>query len=219
MKRTLTALALLAFVAACSNSGQSSSSSASGAAGSAAPAASNPTGFPLYQNSTVLSSHEFSEKAGSQTVSGTEVIAENAATLAQLGEWINGLGTTPPAGYAVAATGSALATGRAKARSLGVEFQVFTHEVNGKQRAMVVLAVDPRTFDAKAGFVLSNIGKFKMLPQSFKDTIDAQAKARTGFSVSDALDPNTPIGAALAAVNTLESSGNRGVVLIDGTKQ
>jgi len=219
MTRTLAALALLALVTACSNSGQSGSQSASGTTASAAPAATNPTGFPLYENSTVISSHDFTSKAGSQSVTGTEVIAQNSATLAQLGDWIKGLGTAPPTGYEVAATGSTLEVGRAKARAIGVEFQVFTHEVGGKKRAMVVLAVDPKTFDEKAGFVLSNIGKFKMLPQSFRDTIDAQAKARTGFSVSDALDPNTPIGAALAAVNALESSGNRGVVLIDGTKQ
>jgi len=36
---------------------------------------------------------------------------------------------------------------------MGVEFQVFTHEVDGKKRAMVVLAVDPKMFDEKAGFI------------------------------------------------------------------
>lgn len=219
MTRTLSILALLALVSACSSASQSGSQSGSGPGASSAPTVANPTDFPLYKDSTVLSSHAFTSKAGSQTVNGTEVIAQSPATLAQLGDWIKTLGTTPPAGYEVAATGSTLDVGRAKARAMGVEFQVFTHQVDGKKRAMVVLAVDPKTFDEKAGFVLSNIGKFKMLPQSFKDTIDAQAKARTGFSVSDALDPNTPIGAALAAVTALESSGNRGVVLIDGTKQ
>lgn len=221
MNRPLLTVALLALVTGCAQSGQSNSQSSNAAATSAsspAPAATNPTGFPLYQNSTVLSSRDFSEKAGAQTVTGTEVIAENPATIGQLGDWIKGLGTTPPAGYAVAASGSGLEIGRAKARALGIEFQVFTHDVDGKKRAMVVLAVDPRTFDAKAGFILSNIGKFKMLPQSFKDTIDAQAKARTGYTVSEMLDPKTPVGAALAAVGALSDSGNRGVVLIDGTK-
>jgi len=219
MNRTLAAIALLALVTGCSQSGQSTSQSSPEAAGaSASPAAVNSTGFPLYQNSTVIASHDFRQKAGSQMVSGTEVIAQNPATIEQLGEWIKGLSTTPPAGYTVAVESSSVEVGRAKARALGVEFQVFTHEVAGKKRAIVVLAVDPKTFDAKAGSVLSYIGKFKMLPQSFKDTIDAQAKARTGYTVSDMLDPNTPIGAALAAVNALNESGNRGVVLIDGTK-
>jgi hypothetical protein len=222
MNRSLVFIALLALVGGCAQSGQSNAQ-ASGqpvATGAQAPVAeaTNPTGFPLYQNSTVMSAHPFTEKAGSQTVSGTEVIAQNPATIQELGEWIKGLSTTPPAGYAVAASGTSLEAGRVKARSVGVEFQVFTHEVDGKKRAMVVLAVDPKTFDAKAGNMLAYIGKFKMLPQSFKDTIDAQAKARTGYTVSDMLDPNTPIGAALAAVNTLNDSGNRGVVLIDGAK-
>ena len=57
-----------------------------------------------------------------------------------------------------------------------------------------------------------------MLPQSFRDPIDQQAKDRTGFTISEALDESTPIGAALAAAKTLRDSGQRGLVLIDGTK-
>ncbi|HVA28568.1 MAG TPA: hypothetical protein VNF68_10330 [Candidatus Baltobacteraceae bacterium] len=221
MNRTLATLALLALVTGCAQSGQSNAQSsaqspASGA--SAAPVPTNPTDFPLYQNSAVIAARDFSEKADAQTVSGTEVIAENPATLAQLGEWIKGLSSAPPAGYAVAVEGSGVEIGRTKARALGVEFQAFTHVVGGKKHATIVLAVDPKTFDAKAGFVLSSIGKFKMLPQSFKDAIDAQAKNRTGFTVSEMLDRNTPMGAALAAVQTLNDAGDRGVVVIDGTK-
>jgi hypothetical protein len=223
MKRTLVAIALLALITGCGSGQSNSQSSTQASGGASAPAApaegaTNNTGFPLYQNSTVLSSKDFTQTAGAQSVSGTEVIAENPATIAQLGDWIKGLGTTPPAGYTVAPSNSGMDTGRAKAAAMGVQFQVFTHEVDGKKRAMVVLAVDPKTFDAKAGFVLSAIGKFRMLPQSMKDVIDAQAKARSGYSISDALNPDTPIGAAIAAVDALQASGNRGVVLIDGSK-
>jgi hypothetical protein len=65
---------------------------------------------------------------------------------------------------------------------------------------------------------LSLIDKYSLLPQSFRDPIDQQAKARTGFTVSQALDPSQPIGAALAAARALRDSGQRGVVLVDGAK-
>jgi hypothetical protein len=83
---------------------------------------------------------------------------------------------------------------------------------------LIVLAVDPALFDQKAGPVLSALNQYKKLPQAFRDPIDAQVKSRTGFTASDALSPNTPIGAAVAAVAELRSSGQRGVVLVDGTR-
>lgn len=221
MKRTLAAIALLALASGCSQSAQQSSQSAATTAssGAPAPAATNPVDFPLYQQSTVIGSHAFKQTSGNATLSGTEVIAENAATIAQLTDWIKTISATPPSGYTVMPSNSGYDTARAKAQSYGMDFAVFTHEVNGQRRHLVVLAVDPKTFDAKAGMVLSAIGKFKMLPQPMRDTIDSQVKSRTGYSVSDALNPDTPIGGAVQAVNTLNDSGQRGIVLIDGAKE
>jgi hypothetical protein len=66
--------------------------------------------------------------------------------------------------------------------------------------------------------VLSLIDEFSLLPPGFREPIDAQVKARTGFTVSQALDPSQPIGAALTAARTLRDSGQRGVVLVDAAK-
>ena len=221
MTRTLAAIALLAVVTGCSQSAQQSSQSSQGAqAQTASPAPiSNPIDFPLYQQSTVIGAHDFKQSAGSATMSGTEVIAQNAATLSELSSWIKGVDTAPPAGYTVLPSSTGYDTARAKAQSMGMDFAVFTHSVNGQKRALVVLAVDPKIFDEKAGMVLTAISKFHMLPQSMRDSIDSQVKSRTGYTVSDALNPNTPLGGAVAAVNTLHDSGQRGIVLIDGAKQ
>lgn len=102
---------------------------------------------------------------------------------------------------------------------MGADFQVFTHSVNGQPRALVVVALDPSLFESKAGPVLALISKYSMLPQSLRDPIDQQVKARTGFTVSQALDPSQPIGAALSAAKTLRDSGQRGVVLVDASKE
>jgi hypothetical protein len=215
MNRTLCAVALILLVSGCSQSGQSSSSTSSS---SPVAEATNPIDFPLYNGSTVLSARDWHGSAGSTAVSGREVIAESGATLSELEGWIHDVSANPPQGYAVAASGSGIDTAHRHAEELGLEFQVFSHQDNGKNRELVVVVLDPTTFEEKAGPVLSLIDKYSMLPKGLRDPIDAQVKARTGFTVSQALDPSQPIGAALAAARTLRDSGQRGVVLVDASK-
>ncbi len=218
MKKLFLATVAVLAVAACSQSNTSTKTGAT-AAGSPAPAPTNVTGFPLYAESTVLASKVWKENTGSEHFGGVEVVASSPATLDALGAWLHGLSASPPPGYTVAASGNGIEVARARAAKMGVDFQVFDHNVNGKHHALIVLAIDPSTFDRKAGPVLGMISKYKMLPQSLRDPIDQQVKARTGFTVSEALSPNTPIGAAVAAVDQLRSTGSRGVVLVDGTKE
>jgi hypothetical protein len=63
------------------------------------------------------------------------------------------------------------------------------------------------------------IEKFKLLPQSLRDPIDAQTKRQTGFTLTEALAPDTPLGAALGALDALRDSDERGIVLLDAVKQ
>ncbi len=216
MNRALCAVALILLVSGCSQSGQSSSSTSSPSSPQAA--ATNPIDFPLYNGSTVLSARDWHGSAGSTAVSGREVIAESGASLSDLEGWVHDISTNPPQGYEVAASGSGVESAHRHAEALGLEFQVFSHQDNGKNRELVVVVLDPTMFEEKAGPVLSLVDKYAMLPQSLRDPIDAQVKARTGFTVSQALDPSQPIGAALAAARTLRDSGQRGVVLVDAAK-
>jgi hypothetical protein len=217
MKRLFAAAALVASLAACSQSGGTSST----ASPSSSPVAqaTNLIDFPLYSPSTVLSAKPWRQSVGVHTATGQEVIAESPASLAQLSSWIHDQSANPPAGYSVLANGSSVDSARARAHRMGVDFQVFSHDVNGKPHALVVVALDPVVFEEKAGPILDLADKYKMLPQGLRDPIDQQAKERTGFTVSEALDPSTPIGAALAAARTLRDSGQRGLVLVDGVKQ
>ena len=219
MKNVFLALVAVLAVTACSHSNTSTESSSSSSAASPEPSPTNVIGFPLFAESTVLASKVWSENTGSQKYAGVEVIASTPASLDKLGDWIHGLSASPPQGYTISASGSGVESARARAAKMGVDFQVFDHMVDGKRHALIVLAIDPATFDRQAGPMLGALDKYKMLPQSFRDPIDAQVKARTGFTVSEALAPNTPIGAAVAAVQQLRSTGSRGVVLVDGTRQ
>ncbi|MBV8583930.1 MAG: hypothetical protein JO241_08025, partial [Candidatus Eremiobacteraeota bacterium] len=156
---------------------------------------------------------------GAGTYDGHDVVAGTQALFPSLETWLRDLDAHPPDGYTSALEGSGVEAVRDHTRDLGIDFAVFQRTENGKQHGVVVLAVDPQTLDAKAGPMLGAIGKFKMMPQMFRDSIDSQAKKQTGFSVTELTNPNSPIGAAIAALDQLRDYGGRGVVLIDATKQ
>lgn len=181
-------------------------------------AATNDTGFPLYQDAKVMTNGPVKIVRAGHVVSGREVVAESSATMADLSTWMKTLAATPPVGYTLANI-SAVDAARARAIALGVDFQAFTHAENGAAHTTLVVAIDPSRFNEKMKPILSLISKYKMLPQALRDPIDAQVKARTGYTVGDALSPSTPIGAAVAAADQLSTSGQRAIVLVDGSKQ
>lgn len=133
--------------------------------------------------------------------------------------WLGDMTAHPPAGYSVAIRGNGVDAVRAHTRDLGVDFVAFEGTENGKRHGVVVMAVDPQILDEKAGPMLGVIGKFKYMPRTLRDPLDAQARKQIGFSLSDAANPDTPIGAAVAALDRLRDFGGRGIVLIDAVKQ
>ena len=156
---------------------------------------------------------------GAGTYNGHEVVAGTLAVMPALETWLHDLTDHPPAGYTVAASGNGVDAIRARTRDMGLDFAVFQNTVDGKTHGVIVLAVDPKLLDQKAGPVLGMIGKFKLLPQSLRDPIDAQAKKQTGFTVTELTQPNTPLGAAVDSLDELRTFGGNGIVLIDATKQ
>ena len=138
--------------------------------------------------------------------------------MTQVRAWLAQLGLKPPTGFHVAVGGGAMNEARARAQAMGLDFNTFEQTVNGKRHAVVVMAIDPQQLDKEAGPVVGAIGKYRMLPQMLRSTLDAQAQKRTGFTISEALDPNSPIGAALGALDQLRASGDRGIILLDATK-
>jgi hypothetical protein len=221
---TLVTLVALTLLAACSNPGH-------GAAGSSSPAAANPIAFPLFAGASVLSSRTWRTTVKARpgladsavfaqgTYDGHDVVAGTQAMMPALEVWLAELRGHPPAGYSVAIQGNGVDVVRAHTRDLGIDFVAFEGTENGKRHGVVVMAVDPQTVDEKAGPMLGLIGKFKLMPRMLRDPIDAQAKRQTGFSISEATNPDTPIGAAVAALDKLRDFGGRGIVLIDAVKQ
>jgi hypothetical protein len=49
--------------------------------------------------------------------------------------------------------------------------------------------------------------------------IDQQVKQRVGITLSEAMDPASPIGATLAALSDFEQRNSRGIVVIDAVRR
>jgi hypothetical protein len=232
--RLALAVVAIALLAACSGGGNAQSNSSQGTAQNAASpaaAATNNTDFPLPDGATVLAAHDWSKTVsgssggggmfsqGAGKYSGHDTVAQTSESLADAQTWLKGLVAKPPKDYTVVPSSSGIDEARKHAAAMGIDFSAFQHTVDGKKQGVVVIVMDPKLLNEKAGPMLGLIDKYKMLPQGLRDPIDAQAKARTGYSVSDAVDPAQPIGAALAAITQLSTSGDRGIILVDATKQ
>ncbi len=191
------------------------------------PAPTNPAGFPLYPQSTVLAVRDWHRSLSSDernalgisdgggTYAGHEVVTATPASFDDLLVWLRRLDAHPPDGYRVGLWGSGVDVARAQARSVGIDFSVFDRDERSGTHDVVVVTVDPVLLQRKAGLMLSALTRFRYLPAFLRAPIDAQARAQTGFTVSEALDPNTPIGAAIDALGRLNDAHGRGVIFID----
>jgi hypothetical protein len=205
----------------------------SGTHGSAGAPAGDPIAFPLFNGANVLSAHHWQRTItaqpgvgdhavfaqGAGTYDGHDVVAGSQAFMPALEAWLGDLSAHPPDGYTVAVTGNGIDSVRTHTRELGLDFQAFTNTESGKRHGVVVMVVDPQVLNDKAGSMLQLIGRLKYAPKIIRDPLDAQIRRQTGFSLNDATNPDTPVGAALAALNELQDFGGRGIVLIDAVKQ
>jgi hypothetical protein len=225
MRSRLAALAAVVLLTACSGANHGS--------GGPSPAATNPVDFPIFDGAEVLSSHGWrttiskrpgvADSAvlaqGAGTYDGHDVVAGTQAFMPTLEQWLQEISVNPPAGYRLAITGNGVDAVRTHTRELGIDFVAFEGTQPGKRHGVVVMVVDPQTLDEKAGPMLGLIGRFKNVPRMLRDPIDAQAKKQTGFTISEATNPDTPVGAAVAALDELRDFGGRGIVLIDAVKE
>ena len=156
---------------------------------------------------------------GAGSYDGHDVVAGSQAYMPTLESWLESLRADPPAGYRLAMSGNGVDVLRMHMRQLGVDFIAFEGTSAGKLHGVVAMVVDPQTLDEKAGPLLGILGRFKHIPRTLRDPIDAQARKQTGFSLTEATNPDTPIGAAVAALDELRDYGGRGIVLIDAVKQ
>lgn len=196
-----------------------------------APALRNPLDFPLYSDATLLSSKSFTQVVHADTstpnsvfaegngrYAGHEVIASSAASFSALSAWVEHLNSSPPAGYS-AAEPESNADQQTQAQRYGLDYAFFRRKAGTGTRGVLVVVMDPDRVNRRFGTILSMIGKYKALPAMFRTPIDNEAKARFGMTITQAMQPDSPIGAALDALDELEHKNARGIVVLDAQKQ
>jgi len=235
MRRAIATAAIAAtsalMLAGCSKQGTSQNAGPQGVPTSAA-ALSNPSNFPLYQPSTLVSVAPFDQAALAQTFNakvppgkpkmtpykGDEVLASTSSSLSDLKAWLQKEKSAPPQGLKAESVPSSAGSGQAVnfADKFGADAAMFTGD-NG--RSVIVIAMDPKTVHEKLGPALSVIDKYMALPAMVRGAVDQKAQDRFGVSVSQMLDKNSPVGLFVSAVKELGTTDQRALLLIDATRE
>ncbi len=228
-KRIAIAMAAVLLAAGCS--GQQQTANQGGQSQSPPPSLHNPLDFPLYPNASMVSSHAFTQNVqvvsqsgqsifenGNGTYSGHEVIASTAAPFSQLSSWLDHLVTAPPDGYTPVETGQN-PQARTQALQYGLDYATFKKKDGTRSRGLLVVIMDPQRVNEKFGRVLGMIAKYRALPDVMRAPIDNEAKARIGMTITEATQPDSPVGAALAALDQFQHKNARGIVMLDAVKR
>lgn len=221
--------AALLFAAGCSGA---NNNAANKGASTPPPVLANTIDFPIYGQSRVLVAKGFTQvvnstgtqadsvlMSGNGTYQGNEVIAASPASLDQLRGWLHGAGSNPPAGYE-AVKNADFENARAGTLRYGLDFALFQHPRAGKNpTGLLVIVMDPARVTKSLGPALPLISRYRNLPDFARKPIDDQVKLQTGFSVTDILQPNSPVGMALGALDDFSHSNQRAILLLSAQKQ
>jgi hypothetical protein len=190
----------------------------------------NPSSFPLYPNSTVVtvvpvdSAQIFAAIRATEphadlppNYRGHEIIAETNASMAQLAAWVRALRSSPPQGLRdtsqTTATRSSGDGGMSVNTEAGAKF-----DSRAGDRTVFVFTADPRKIRQQMGPAFALFDSYSAVPGVLRAPIDDQAKKQFGYSVSEMLDAKSPIGAAIAELKRLQDKDRRAILIIDESK-
>jgi len=222
-------LAVAFGLAACSKN-SSSGTEANPPAPTPAAQATNPTNFPLITGAMVIAAKPFTQTvntaqmatgafaAGSGTYAGNEVIAGSNASFQDLQNWLRQSEKQPPSGYTAVVIPASMETMHSIAVKNGMDFALFRDAANPKH-GLVVVAMDPNAAHAKLGAAIGLVSRYEALPQAFRSSIDTQLKNRYGYTASEFVEPGSPLGSAVGALSDFRSKNERGIIIIDASKQ
>jgi hypothetical protein len=190
----------------------------------------NPSDFPLYPSSVVAtvvpitSKQMFAAMRASDphadlppNFSGNEVIAENGASLQRLSAWVHDLETRPPHGLRYVPSHSRTHRSTRSSNDNGLDNAVELDSADGS-RAVYVIVADPRQVRAALGPMFTLIENYSAVPGVLRSPLDDQAKKQFGYSVTEMLDPKSPVGAAISTVKRMQNVDRRAIVVVDLSK-
>jgi hypothetical protein len=190
------------------------------------PRLTNPSDFPLYANSALMtvvpvdSAQLFAAmrkadptaEVPPQNYRGHEIIAQTTASMAQLSAWLATLRTSPPPGMHLSSAHVDISHDN-RSQSQGIDGEEF--DASAAPRSVYVFVADPKVIRGEMGFAFDLIDSYSKVPSVLRGPIDDQAKQQLGYSITELLDPNSPVGAVVAAVKQLQGTGRRAILLID----
>jgi hypothetical protein len=100
----------------------------------------------------------------------------------------------------------------------GMDFALFK-DANNPKHGLVVMAFDPQLANKKLGPALLAVTKYQTLPGPMKQAIDTQLRQRFGYGASDFVEPGSPLGSAASALTQFKQQNQRGIVIVEATKQ
>lgn len=227
MRKFVLAAGLLLLVSACGGGGTTSQEKPT-----PLPSVAAAIDFPLYGGSRVLVAKSFTQvvnssdtsyngvlMGGNGTYKGNEQIASSPASFDQLRTWLHGLNAKLPSGYTVIQSAQ-YNEARSNVNRYGLDFALFQKADAGKPPSgLLVIVMDPARVTKSLGPALPLISKYRSLPDFARKPIDDQVKAQTGFSVTEALQPESPIGLALSTLGEFAHSNQRAIMMVDAQKQ
>ena len=190
----------------------------------------NPSNFPLYPGSGVMtvvpidSAQMFAAiRKGDPNADlpknnyrGNEIVLQTNASMAQLSGWLATLRKTPPAGFHASQNHIDVSNGDTNGwSSKTVDGGSF--ETPDAQRSVYVFVADPQRIRTQLGAAFDLIDNYSKVPGMLRGPIDQQAKQQLGYSVTEMLDPKSPVGAAVTSLKSLQGTGHRAILLIDQT--
>ncbi len=190
----------------------------------------NPSKFPMYPSSTIVTVVPVDSKQILAAMRandphadlphnyrGHEVIAETSASMAQLKTWLRALKSAPPQGLRDT-------TGSSSSRSKDDSGMNVNSDSGAKfdspagDRTVFVFTADPRKIRQQMGPAFALFDSYGAVPGVLRAPIDDQARKQFGYSVTEMLDANSPVGAAIATLKRLQDKDRRAILIIDESK-
>jgi len=144
---------------------------------------------------------------------GNEIVLQTNASMAQLSGWLATLRKAPPPGFHASQDHVDVSTGPNGWSSQTVDGGEF--ETSGEQRSVYVFVADPQRIRTQLGAAYALIDNYTKVPDILRGPIDQQAKEQLGYSVTEMLDPKSPVGAAVTSLKNLQGTGRRAILVVD----
>lgn len=174
---------------------------------------------------------------------GTQELIKTSASLDDLEAWLKQLVQSPPQGL-VPSTNTVDRTtdgqngSPAPNESIAPSPAATTYAVNApfvdsfkvfglvpssfwtkdRGRVVMLIVLDPKQVADHLGATMSIFDEYEKMPALLRGGLDATVKKQAGFSVSDLLNTNTPMGMIVYAARNWKNEDTRAIILVDATR-